>query len=354
MDQTIVNGRLVELSDPTYMPRADRGIFERIGSKLLSDRRDTPFIKLMAGITFAVIPFAVYLFVPGKLTWLLTALYLVLVLGYFLGPFILMLHNTSHRTLFKPKYAWMRHYIPWVLGPFFGETPGTYYAHHIGMHHPENNLDEDISSTMRFQRDSIRGFARYFFRFFFAGIAELAVYLWKRGRRRLFWSAMIGELSFYAVVVALAVFNWQAALVVFVIPFFFARFAMMAGNWAQHAFIDADAPENCYRNSITCINCGYNRRCFNDGYHIGHHLKANRHWTEMPVEFQANRERYAAEGAIVFQGIDFFGIWALLMMKQYRVLAKHYVDLRGELTSHDEIIALLKSRTRRITMKDEG
>jgi len=139
---------------------------------------------------------------------------------------------------------------------------------------------------------------------------------------------------------------------VFVIPLLFSRFAMMAGNWAQHAFIDADAPENCYRNSITCINCGYNRRCFNDGYHIGHHLKANRHWTEMPVEFQANRARYAAEGAIVFEGLDFFGIWALLMAKQYGILAKHYVDLRGESPSREEIIALLRSRTKRIEGMD--
>jgi hypothetical protein len=339
---------MVELTDPTYAPGARRGIFVRIGSKLIADERDLPFIKLMAAITLTIIPFAVFLYMPGRFSWLLSAFYLVLVLGYFLGPFILTLHNTSHRTLFKPRYAWMRHYIPWVLGPFFGETPDTYYAHHIGMHHPENNLGDDLSSTMRFQRDSLRDFGRYFGRFFFGGVAELSVYLWKRRRYKLFWRSLAGELVFLTAVVVLLALNWQATLVVLVIPFFFARFAMMAGNWAQHAFIDAEAPHNCYRNSITCINCGYNRRCFNDGYHIGHHLKANRHWTEMPVEFQANRERYAAEGAIVFEGLDFFSIWALLMLKQYGVLARHYVDLRGDAPDQEAIIALLKSRTRRI------
>ena len=69
----------------------------------------------------------------------------------------------------------------------------------------------------------------------------------------------------------------------------------------------------------------------------------------MPADFQANRERYASEGAVVFQGIDYFVIWLLLMLKRYRTLAKHYVDLRNEQPSREQVIVLLKSRTKRIT-----
>ena len=64
--------------------------------------------------------------------------------------------------------------------------------------------------------------------------------------------------------------NARAVLVVFVVPFVRSRFLMMAGSLGPHAFVDRAAPENCYRNSISCINTGYNARCFNDGYHIGH------------------------------------------------------------------------------------
>jgi hypothetical protein len=120
---------------------------------------------------------------------------------------------------------------------------------------------------------------------------------------------------------------------------------MMAGNWGQHAFVDQAAPENSYRNSITCINTGYNRRCFNDGYHIGHHVKATRHWTEMPQDFLANVETYAKEGAIVFEGIDFFGVWVCLMLKRYDWLARRYVSLDGVKRSEDEVVALLKKGT---------
>ena len=73
---------------------------------------------------------------------------------------------------------------------------------------------------------------------------------------------------------------------------------MMAGNWGQHAFVDQETPENNYRNSLTCINSRYNKQAFNDGYHIGHHLRPGMHWTEMSVDFKANIEEYAKEKGI--------------------------------------------------------
>jgi hypothetical protein len=137
----------------------------------------------------------------------------------------------------------------------------------------------------------------------------------------------------------------RATIVVFMGPFVVVRFAMMAGNWAQHAFIDQASPENNYRNSITCINAVYNRRCFNDGYHISHHLKATRHWTEHPKEFTDNLSKYVAERALVFEGIDFFGVWFCLMLKRYDWLAKRVVQLGDEPVSTEEAIATMRTRT---------
>jgi fatty acid desaturase len=263
---------------------------------------------------------------------------------YFFAPFVLMLHNTSHRRLFRRPWTWMNGYIPWVLGPFFGQSPEAYFAHHVGMHHPENNLEDDISSTLPYRRDHLGDFLRYFLRFFFGVLVELTRYFARKGRGGLLVRTLVGEISFLVAVALLMFVNWRATLAVFVFPVLLARFAMMAGNWAQHAFVDEASPANSYTNSITCINCGYNRRCFNDGYHIGHHLKATRHWTEMPEEFLRGADRYAAEGAIVFEGIDFFGVWFLLMLRRYDRLARRVVQL-GEKRSPDEIIALLRSRT---------
>lgn len=331
------------LHDPTYTPGQPARFGERFASRFISDVRDLPFLKLMALLTAIIPTTGLALFWPGPFRWWLAALHLGLVM-HFLGPFVLMLHNTSHRRLFKRPWLWMNYYIPWILGPFFGESPETYFAHHVGMHHAENNLEDDLSSTLPYQRDSLVDFLRYFFRFFFAGIFELTRYFHKKRRRALMIRCAVGEFTFLAGVLALLWVNWRATLVVFVLPFVITRFAMMAGNWAQHAFIDASSPANNYRNSITCINCSYNRRCFNDGYHIGHHLKATRHWTEMPDELSRNVETYAAEGAIVFQGVDFFGVWILLMAKRYDALARRFVALGVSRPADAEIVALLQRR----------
>jgi hypothetical protein len=335
----------IVLSDPTYVPEEKPGLVARFALRFIHDPRDLGFVRLSAILTATVIPTGVILFVPGYFRWWLAALHVALV-TWFMGPFILMLHNTSHRRLFKAPYGWMNAWIPWLIGPFFGESPETYFAHHVGMHHPENNLATDLSSTMGYVRDSARDFARYFLRFFFFVLFDLCGYLAERRRRALLVRCLVGEFSFVALVCVLMFVDWRASLVVFVAPFLFTRFAMMAGNWAQHAFLDESAPENSYKNSITCINCGYNRRCFNDGYHIGHHLKQTRHWTEMPEDFRRNLSTYASEGALVFEGIDFFGIWFLLMLRRYDALARRVVQLGGARLSEAELIALLQKRTR--------
>lgn len=329
--------------DPTYTPSDAPGLRERTALRFINDPRDTPFLGLIALLLATVVASGVLLYVPGVFRWWLGIAHVALV-GYFLGPFILMLHNTSHRRFFKRSWAWMNYFIPWVIGPFFGESPETYFAHHVGMHHPENNLEADISSTMGYRRDGVVDFARYFFRFFFVGLIELTSYFAERKRYSLMIRCLVGEAAFYLSVGALAYLNWRATVVVFVAPYFIARFGMMAGNWGQHAFIDRAAPENCYRNSITCINSAYNRRCFNDGYHIGHHVKATRHWTEMPGDFLANIATYEAEDAVVFEGIDFFAVWAMLMLGRYDWLARRVVKLGKTSRTQAETEAFLRSR----------
>jgi fatty acid desaturase len=333
----------VVLTDPVDRPAAAPRWLEAIASRLLCDRRDLPFVKLIVVLTLTVLPTGVALFCGAFRPWL-AVLHLALVV-YFLGPFVLMLHNTSHRRLFRRPWGWANRYIPWVLGPFFGESPETYFAHHVGMHHPENNLADDISTTTTYVRDSAVDFARYFLRFFFVGIIELSTYFIRRERRSLLVRTLVGEGLFLLAVGILAALNWRATVVVFVVPFVVVRFSMMAGNWAQHAFVDRATPESAYRNSITCINSTYNRRCFNDGYHIGHHIKATRHWTEMPEDFRANVATYATERAIVFQGVDFFGVWFMLMLRRYDWLARRLVSLDGQARTEEENIAFLRSRT---------
>ncbi len=336
---------MLTLTDPTRRaPIHDR--FDGLFGRLVRDPRDLPFVGLTAAALVVLVPFALVLFLsPGFSPLLAVAYLLVLFLG-FIDKYTLMLHCTSHRPLFRKEFGWLNHIIPGLLAPFMGQTPYTYVAHHIGMHHVENNLAPDLSSTLRYQRDSLPHFLLYFGRFFFGGIFELTRYHFRKGRKRHFGMALLGETSWFLLVIALGFLHFEATLVVFVIPLFLMRFLMMAGNWVQHAFVDPADPADPYRNSITCINTRYNRRCYNDGYHVGHHVKASRHWTEMPADFEANLTTYRERDAIVIEGLDYFQIWALLMARRYRTLARRFVDLRETRRSEDEIIALLRARTR--------
>ncbi len=72
------------------------------------------------------------------------------------------------------------------------------------------------------------------------------------------------------------------------------------------------------------------------------------HYTDMPVEFEENMEMYAKERAVIFEGIDFFVVWFLLMTKSYKTLAKKFVKLDDTFKTDEEIIAFLKVRVARI------
>jgi len=268
------------------------------------------------------------------------------------GRFVLLLHCTSHRKLFKESYSFMNRWTTWILGPFFGQTPNTYYCHHIMMHHVENNGLGDLSSTLLYQRDSIIGFAIYFFSFILFTPLQLVKYFFSKKRYIDGLSIIIGESSWHIFHIYMLYNYFAVAICMFTIPITIVRFSMMAGNWAQHAFIDKSNPFDDYRSSITCIACHYNKICFNDGYHTSHHLNPVRHWTEHPMDLEQKAHKYVAHTAIVFQGLDFFVIWFLLMAKQFKILANHLVFLDGKVPKQEEAIAILKSRLQRFTKEE--
>ena len=342
---------LTASTDPVYTESTSLTRLDTWLLRYLQDKRDLPFAHLLLKLTGTVLPLAVALFVPalrGWAWWAVLAAFLYLSLARYKGSFGLMLHCTSHRMLFKKQYGWLNEYIPWVIGPLFGQTPETYFVHHLGMHHAENNLPEDESSTMRYQRDSVRGFLHYFGDFFLLGAVRLWGYFTRRNKPLLRRRILRGELVYLFGTLALCFVNLPAALGVFVVPFVISRLIMMLGNWAQHAFIAPESPDNCYTNSITCINTNYNHKCWNDGYHISHHLRPAMHWTEHPAHFRKNVPHYVANKAIVFDGIHFLHVFFYLMGKRYDLLARHFVELDGAQLSEGEVVALLRARTRRL------
>jgi fatty acid desaturase len=333
----------VEIRDPVRSFYPATPWTRALANRVLIDDRNYPFLRLVLEISLVLVPSAIIMY-AAPFRWWHGAAHLFVVLFVFLDRYILMVHNISHAPAFAKGFRWIAEYIDWVVGPLHGHTPRTYFAHHIGMHHLEGNAPEDASSTERFQRDSIFHFARYLFRFYFWCVVDVSRYMARHGRTKLIRQMLTGEIGYYIVVAILLTFAPLPTLFVFVLPLAVTRFLMMAGNWGQHAFVDPADPDSSYKNSITCINSRYNRRAFNDGYHIGHHLFPRMHWTELPQELDAHRETYAKEGAFVFEGIDFFIVWGALMLKQYGFLARRFVTLGGERPTDDEIVKTLRAR----------
>ncbi len=292
--------------------------------KVIRDARDGPLVRvilkatLLAGFGTLLIlsdHYAGFSGRPGIAWTVLAALYAFLFVKV-LGPFVLMEHILVHRKTFTPKYEWLE-VVVMVVNPFFGQTYQSYGAHHVGMHHYEENGASDLSSTRNYQRDSVADFIRYFFRFFFVGLFELPIYLSGRKQWRQAGKLVVGEIAYLLLLgVALAIHPLGATLV-FVLPLVAVRFAMISGNWAQHSFIDPNRDAKPPFFSITCVETPYNDLCFNDGYHIQHHEKPSAHWADLPVLFEASREKLLREGAVIFRGIDYFGIWWKLMRKDY-------------------------------------
>ena len=338
------------LTDPQGVDIPEGGL-TRFWLSLIRDPRDLPFVLTTVKITLTIIPLAVLLYMPfvtGGIWWLLVAaLYFFNTLKY-KGPFGLMTHCVVHRRLFKQEIDWMNGYLPWVIGPFFGQSPSSYFCHHVGMHHPENNLEDDDSCTMLYQRDSLVDFLKYFKKFFLMGFYNVMRYFNIRKRHKLRNMLAVGELGLFAFWGLMSLVNWQATLVVFVIPFVISRFVMMLGNWTQHAFVDYDDPANYYKNSVTCINVKYNHKCWNDGYHTSHHVRPNLHWTLLPDHLRDNIQEFEKHRALIFENADYLKLWLWLMTKNYDEMANHLINLNGMFASHAEAVALLKSRTKKM------
>lgn len=321
----------------------------------MNDRRDLPFIYLLTYIHVLVLPVSILLFanVFSSYTWgALALVYLYISQIYFKARFGLMLHCICHRKLFKKKYQWLFRYINWIICPLFGHSPETYFSHHMGMHHYENNTARDGSSTLMYQRDDAGAFLLYFLNFLFLGVSTTFSYLHSHGRKKMYLRFMFGELSFYAFCIIMCFIDIKATVVVFIFPFLLARFEMMVGNWTQHAFVDSASPGNIYTNSINCINTRFNKACWNDGYHTIHHLKPGLHYTQMPTEFLRMKDAFVKNRSLVFDGAGYILIFYFLLTKQYNRLANHVVNIDGMFRNNEEAIALMKSRTRKIKVED--
>ncbi|KAI1399486.1 hypothetical protein F4819DRAFT_497960 [Hypoxylon fuscum] len=274
---------------------------------------------------------------------------------YYVGTYTLMMHQHIHGGGVLRKENPLIHLFditfPYITDPLMGHTWNTYFYHHVKHHHVEGNGPDDLSSTLRYQRDNIWHFLHYVGRFYFLIWCDLPLYFLRKDRPTLALKTAFWELSNYATLLTLFQINSRPTFFVFLMPLMLMRAGLMVGNWGQHALVDPDEPDSDYRSSITLIDVPSNRYCFNDGYHTSHHLNPRRHWREHPVHFLANKGTYSAEHALVFHDIDYLEISVRLLLHHYDHLARCLVPIgeRQIAMTMAQRAAMLRGCTRRFS-----
>jgi hypothetical protein len=202
---------------------------------------------------FTSIPSALYLFY--NFHWWHGMLHPVMQV-YYMGSYTLMMHQHIHmRGILKKKYSLIDLGFPYVTDPMMGHTWNSYYFHHVKHHHVEGNGPDDLSSTVRFQRDNIWHFLYYVGRFYVLIWLDLPRYFISKGKSTLALKAATFEISNYIFLYLMYTkVNPHATISVFLVPLAIMRLGMMIGNWGQHAFVDELEPDSDFRSSITLID----------------------------------------------------------------------------------------------------
>ncbi|KAK4100485.1 fatty acid desaturase [Parathielavia hyrcaniae] len=318
-------------------------------------RHETDVIMLTHLILYLAtsLPSALWLFY--RFSYLHGVLHFAMQVWY-MGPYTLMMHQHIHMRGILAKRPLLRLLdaaFPYVTDPLMGHTWNSYFYHHVKHHHVEGNGPEDLSSTVRYQRDSLLHFLHYLGRFYLLVWLDLPLYFLRKGRTANAARAAFWELSNYAAMYTLFRLNSRATTFVLLCPLLLMRLGLMVGNWGQHAFVDADEPDSDFRSSITLIDVPSNRYCYNDGYHTSHHLNPLRHWRHHPVAFLKQKEVYANEKALVFHNIDYLMITISLLRKDYLHLARCLVPMGDQMDmTLEERAAMLRRTTRRFTEEE--
>ncbi|KAF2658532.1 fatty acid desaturas-like protein [Lophiostoma macrostomum CBS 122681] len=298
------------------------------------------------------VPSALYLFYHFR--WWHGLLHFAMQI-YYLGPYTLMMHQHIHmRGILSKSLGWLDHSFPYILDPLMGHTWNSYYFHHVKHHHVEANGPDDLSSTVRYQRDDVWNFLHYLGRFYFLIWFDLPRYFLRKRKSGLAVKAGGCEIANYIYLYLLFTkVNARATFCVYLLPLAIMRLGLMIGNWAQHAFVDEVEPESDFRSSITVIDVPSNRYCYNDGYHTSHHLNPLRHWREHPIAFLAQKKQYSDEHALVFYNIDYLMITFNVLSKNYMHLARCLVPMGEQMKmTIEERAELLRTKTRRFTEEE--
>lgn len=322
---------------------------EQLGEKVLRDPRDAPALRLMVSITLTALPIFVAQLILGKPRLLLVVAFYLFLYGPKFQRFVRMFsakHLEAHRpqNYFAEGYdKFFGRYVEFFLGYLYGNVPELDRTVHVRLHHRENGGPDDTVTSSGYDRTNMVHFLWYLADNLWTALG-FAPYAYFRARgdeklaRRMLW----GMARYYFFFAAVFIYNWRIGIWFALVPFLVMNFIMAMTAWVQHAFCDAEHPEDYFANTVTVYD---EVNFMNEGYHLCHHHRSGLHWTEMPAHLERIRDKMRESQSLVFRDLDFMELFIeLTLLRRMDVLAEKLET--WEPMSHDAKRALLESRTK--------
>lgn len=332
-----------------FLSHAYDRFIERLAGKVLRDPRDAPGLRLMVSITLTALPVFVAQLILGKPRLLLVIAFYLFLYGLKFQRFVRMFsakHLEAHRpqSYFADGYAKVfGRYVEFFLGYLYGNVPELDRTVHVRLHHRENGGPDDTVTSSGYDRTKPVHFLWYLADNIWTalGFAPFA-YFRSRGDEKLARRMLWGMARFYIFFAAIFIYNWRIGIWFALIPFLVMNFIMAMTAWVQHAFCDAEHPEDYFANTVTVYD---EVNFMNEGYHLCHHHRSGLHWTEMPAHLERIRDKMRESHSLVFRDLDFMELFIeLTLLRRMDVLAEKLET--WEPMSHQAKRELLESRTK--------
>lgn len=241
--------------------------------KYSADRRTLAFIAVYAGLV-----------ATGFARWESMSLWQhgLLVAATCLFAFFnaVIVHNIVHVPVFRRPA--LNRWFQYVVSVAYGHPVSAFVRGHNLSHHLHTQTRKDVmrTSKVRFRWHLLNQLL-----YFFVIIPDInranQSYARKMRTERpaWFWQFVREWLSVFAVMAVLALINWQAFLLYFVLPHAYGAWGIVGINFMQHDGTDRDHEFNHSRNFVGRI---VNWWAFNNGFHGLHHHRPGLHWSLLP------------------------------------------------------------------------
>lgn len=184
-------------------------------------------------------------------------------------------HHHQHVPTFHQ--TWLNRLLELVYAFHTGITTNAWVLHHNLGHHV-NYLDQTKDESGWQRKDgTTMGALEYTLTIAITGYYR-AYQVGKKHTRFQSGFVQMGTVVF-ALLVTMHWYNWQKALLVFMIPMTIGYVVTCWHTYYHHAGLDAD---DHFHASYNVMHKWYNRFTGNLGYHTAHHMKQAVHWSKLP------------------------------------------------------------------------